>query len=78
MGKGLRAIILEMASRMAKRSEIRDSELQVEHIWGTCDFILVKVIWGLFVALAIASSTLMILSQPCDSPHKVVSLNLEP
>ena len=45
------AIILEMASRRVKRSEICGSSVVVTGIWGTFDILLFKVILGLVGAL---------------------------
>ena len=76
-----------MANHRAKMSESWDSEVIVEHIWGTFDLISFKVIWGhsghlqFFLKYAFrkaASSTLMVFSTifiavPCDSPQTVTS-----
>ena len=53
MGKWKLVNILEMANGRAKRSEIWDSGVIVEHVWGTFDRAAFKVIWGSFVALGI-------------------------
>ncbi len=53
MGKCKTAKILEMSSRRAKRSEIWDSWVLIQHIRGTFGLLAFKVILRSFGALAI-------------------------
>ncbi len=48
VGNEKQANILEMASGRAKRSEIWDSVVLEEHVWGTFDLAAFTVIWGSF------------------------------
>ncbi len=45
------ANILERANRRAKRSEILDPRVLIQHMWGTFDLLVFKVILSSFGAL---------------------------
>ena len=46
MEKSKTSVILKTIDRRAKRSEIWDSRVVVQHIWGTFGLLALKVIWG--------------------------------
>ncbi len=53
MGKWELVDILEMTNGRAKRGEICDSRVLLEHVWVIFDLAVFNVIWGQFGALAI-------------------------
>ena len=59
MEKSKTSNIWKTSDRRAKRSELWDSWVVVQHIWGTFSLVAFKVIWGSFGALVIFPETTM-------------------